>query len=77
MGKKVVWITGASSGIGKALAIKFANEGWTVAASARREYLLKELNIGNPDIHAYPLDVTSIAQFKSVFKDIFHFFNTN
>ena len=42
--KKVIWITGASSGIGKALAIKFANEGWIVAASARRENLLKELN---------------------------------
>ena len=39
-----VWITGASSGIGKALAIKFANEGWQVAASARRENLLQELN---------------------------------
>ena len=25
--KKVIWITGASSGIGKALALKFANEG--------------------------------------------------
>ena len=33
---KNIWITGASSGIGKALAIKFANEGWQVAASARR-----------------------------------------
>ena len=39
-----IWITGASSGIGKALAIKFANEGWKVAASARRENLLKELS---------------------------------
>jgi NAD(P)-dependent dehydrogenase (short-subunit alcohol dehydrogenase family) len=28
-----IWITGASSGIGKALAIKFANEGWKVAIS--------------------------------------------
>ena len=45
--KKVIWITGASSGIGKALSIKFANEGWTVAASARRENLLKELNQEN------------------------------
>ena len=41
---KKVWITGASSGIGKALAIKFANEGWQVAASARRENLLQDLN---------------------------------
>ena len=72
--QKKIWITGASSGIGKALAIKFANEGWIVAASARREHLLKELNIGNPNIHAYPLDVTSIAQCKSVFKNMFLFF---
>ena len=42
--KKKIWITGASSGIGKALAIKFANEGWQVAASARRENLLQNLN---------------------------------
>ena len=42
--KKVIWITGASSGIGRALAIKFANEGWIVAASARRQNLLQELN---------------------------------
>ena len=46
MGK--IWITGASSGIGKALAIKFANEGWKVAASARREILLKkQISYGN------------------------------
>ena len=33
--QKKIWITGASSGIGKALAEKFAAEGWKVAASAR------------------------------------------
>ena len=38
--KKVIWITGASSGIGKALTIKFAESGCIVAASARRENLL-------------------------------------
>ena len=41
---KKIWITGASSGIGKALALKFANEGWQVAASARRENLLQKLH---------------------------------
>ena len=58
MNNKVIWITGASSGIGKALAIKFANESWQVAASARRENLLKELNEKYPNIHSFPLDVT-------------------
>ena len=48
--KKVIWITGASSGIGKALALKFANEGWIVAVSARRENLLQELNKENSNI---------------------------
>ena len=68
--KKIIWITGASSGIGRALAIKFANEGWTVAASARRESLLKELNKENSNIHSYPLDVANVEECKSVFKKI-------
>ena len=68
--KKVIWITGASSGIGKALALKFANEGWIVAASARRENLLQDLNKKNSNIHSFPLDVTNNDQCKSVFKNI-------
>ena len=65
MNKKTIWITGASTGIGKALAIKFANNGWIVAASARREELLKDLNNTNDNIHPYPLDVTKIDNCKS------------
>ena len=65
-----IWITGASSGIGKALAIKFANEGWQVAASARRENLLQELNKNNPNIHSFPLDVTDGPLCKKVFNNI-------
>jgi short-subunit dehydrogenase len=68
--KKVIWITGASSGIGRALTIKFANEGWIVAASARRENLLQELSKINENIYPFPLDVTSIDQCKTVFKNI-------
>ena len=70
MNNKVIWITGASSGIGRSLALKFANEGWIVAASARREDLLKELNSVNQNIHSFPLDVTNIDQCKTVFKSI-------
>lgn len=68
--KKVIWITGASSGIGKALAIKFAHHGWKVAASARRSELLEDLQKSNPNIYSFPLDVTNIEQCKSVFADI-------
>ena len=41
--QKKVWITGASSGIGKATAEKFAKENWKVAISARREDLLNKI----------------------------------
>ncbi len=41
---KILWITGASSGIGKASALKFAENGWTVIALARRISLLKNLS---------------------------------
>ena len=68
--KKVIWITGASSGIGKALAIKFAENGWNVAASARRENLLKELQNINQNIYPYPLDVTDIEKCKLTAKSI-------
>ena len=64
--KKIIWITGASSGIGKALAIKFAEKGWTVVASARRESLLQELNKINQNIYSFPLDVTEIENCKLV-----------
>ena len=67
---KNIWITGASSGIGNALAIKFAKEGWQVAASARRENLLKELNNQNPNIYPFPLDVKNEPETKNIFQNI-------
>ena len=70
MNNKIIWITGASSGIGKALAIKFANEGWQVAASARRENLLKELNEKYSNIHSFPLDVTDSEKCKTISVEI-------
>ena len=67
---KVIWITGASSGIGKALAIKFAKEGWKVAISARRENLLNEIAKTYNDIFPYPLDVTDSKKCELVFNSI-------
>ena len=67
---KKIWITGASSGIGKSLALKFAKEGWQVAASARRENLLNELAAENSNIHSFPLDVTDKDKTNIVFQNI-------
>ena len=70
MNKKTIWITGGSTGIGKALAIKFANEGWNVAISARRENLLKEISDNYENIYGFPLDVTDKSKCKEVFEQI-------
>ena len=67
---KNIWITGASSGIGKALTLKFAEEGWQVAISARRENLLNELSELNKNISSFPLDVNNKDRCKETFEQI-------
>ena len=67
--QKKIWITGASSGIGKALAEKFAHEGWKVAISARRQEILKDM-AKNENMFSYPLDVTNQKQIADVFEKI-------
>ena len=70
MNKKTIWITGGSTGIGKAVAIKFAKEGWNVAISARRENLLNEISNNYENINSFPLDVTSKEKCDEVFNNI-------
>ena len=41
---KIVWVTGASSGIGKALAIQFSKLGANVVLSSRNESDLKAVS---------------------------------
>jgi len=54
---KNILVSGASRGIGKAIVIKFANEGWNVAFCSRNETNLKalqqEINILNPNVKAF------------------------
>ena len=60
------WVTGASSGIGRAVALRLARDGMAVAASARREDALEDLVREAADlpgaIMAAPCDVTDSAQ---------------
>ena len=54
----VAYITGATSGIGRATAERFIEEGWTVVAMARREERLQELKDAHPaNVHCFKLDV--------------------
>lgn len=58
--QKVVWITGASSGIGEALANEYSAQGYFVVLSARKVTELKRVQSGlaNPSLSkVVPLDV--------------------
>ncbi|MEE4639231.1 MAG: SDR family NAD(P)-dependent oxidoreductase [Wenzhouxiangella sp.] len=60
---QVVWITGASSGLGWAMALEFARLGATVAVSARRaeklDQLVEEIARAGGKAVAAPCDVTN------------------
>ena len=58
---KVVWVLGASSGIGAAFALRAAQAGARVVVSARRAERLQELCAGSDSMLALPLDVTDRA----------------
>ena len=73
--KKVIWITGGSSGIGKAVALKFANKGWQVIISSRREEVLKDISDKNENIDYLKLDIVDYEACNSVFKTIVEKYN--
>jgi len=64
------WITGASSGIGAALAAELARRGWTVAISARREKDLQKVAAQHENIAGFVCDVTDRAAMAQTVVDI-------
>lgn len=68
--KKVVWITGASAGIGEALAYEFNKKGNYIILSARRQEELERVknNCINSEetVRVLPLDLTKPETFKAV-----------
>ncbi|KAA0101119.1 SDR family oxidoreductase [Mycolicibacterium sp. P1-18] len=58
--QKIVFVTGASSGIGRAITERLAAAGHRVIAAARRTELLDELAAGTDGIEACALDVTDL-----------------
>lgn len=72
--QKVAWVTGASQGIGAAVALRLAADGWAVAVSARSTEKLQALAEKAEDlpgsIAAFSLDVTDPAASAGVFSEI-------
>lgn len=69
MNRKVVFITGASRGIGLSTAQKFSKEGWNVAA-------FYKTNAGPeiPNCKYYQMDVTKLSEIKDAFSKAFNDF---
>jgi NAD(P)-dependent dehydrogenase (short-subunit alcohol dehydrogenase family) len=65
---KYVFITGAASGIGRATAERFAQEGWMVGAADLNEAGLASLQdaLGSNQCATYRLDVTDASMFNGV-----------
>ncbi|MBE1283274.1 MAG: SDR family NAD(P)-dependent oxidoreductase [Rhodobacteraceae bacterium] len=64
---KSIIVTGASSGIGRAVAELFLAEGWSVGLLARRAELLEELAEGQDNALVLPADVTDPKAVESAF----------
>lgn len=66
---KVIWITGASSGIGEAAVYEFAKLGTKIILSARRkeelERVAKQSGLSQENYLILPFDLMDIASFKS------------
>ena len=60
--KPVVLITGASSGIGDAIARKFAKEGWRIVAVARRQQRLEQLKRDLADLTEVEFLVADVTE---------------
>jgi short-subunit dehydrogenase len=79
--KDGIWITGASSGIGKAVALEFAKIGCNVFVSARRaqelERLKDEAGKQGENIFSFPCNVASSTNVDQTFKKIISEFELN
>lgn len=70
---RLIWITGASSGIGEALAYELSQQGAELVLSSRREEALENVRqrCARPDAHhIYPLDLTDSDSLQTAAEDV-------
>ncbi|MFA7553965.1 MAG: SDR family NAD(P)-dependent oxidoreductase [Spongiibacteraceae bacterium] len=67
---ELIWITGASSGIGRAIAIMLAQQGNTIFASARDEKVLSDLAASQANIIPVVFDISCASQIEAVREQI-------
>ena len=71
---KVVWITGASAGIGEATALQMAKEGAKLVLSARRKDELERVkalsHLSEEDVLVLPMDVEQIETFEGLCNEV-------
>ncbi|WP_217592575.1 SDR family oxidoreductase [Cohnella sp. GbtcB17] len=63
----IIAITGASSGIGLATALKLAQEGWIVYAGTRHVERDRERYAGQDNLHWIEMEVTDVASLEAAF----------
>jgi len=68
--QNIIWITGASSGLGRSMALQLANEGALVIASARSQSALDELTAQSENIRALVCDITDASGFAALGEQI-------
>jgi NAD(P)-dependent dehydrogenase (short-subunit alcohol dehydrogenase family) len=72
MAEKVAVVTGAGTGVGRAVALALAKDGYAVVLAGRRKEMLDETGklAGNAEMLSVPTDVTKHEQIKALFQRV-------
>ena len=73
---KTIWVTGASSGLGRSLVLALVAQGHRVIASARNEAALETLALQSESIFALPFDMTDAQNIQLITEDLCQQFGT-
>lgn len=76
---QVVWITGASSGIGEALVYTFARQGYRLIISSRNANILEEVKarcVSGSEVKIIPLDISDISSIQNAAQTVFSQYST-